>query len=128
VNYSVSCRVLALKLSRGWGVGFAAQWSRARFPTAAGMGDRLWTDKPPQYFTKPARPTQPPTLSGTRNENQAKWSDLWPGSEGRLIPTWDERHQERLRDDQLMISAVQIRLILVVWLWVIVTQVYRICH
>ena len=33
------------------------------------MGDRLWADKLPQYFTKPARPTQPPTLSGTGNEN-----------------------------------------------------------
>jgi len=58
-----------------------------RFPTAAGMGDRLWADKPPQYFTKPARPTQPLTLSRTGNEYQPKWSDvLWPGSEGRLIP------------------------------------------
>jgi len=32
------------------------------------MGDRLWADKPPKYFTKPARPTQPPTLTGTVNE------------------------------------------------------------
>jgi len=23
------------------------------------MGDRICADKPPQYFTKPARPTQP---------------------------------------------------------------------
>jgi len=50
------------------------------------MGDHLWADKPPQYFTKPASPTQPPTLSGTGNEYQPNWSDvLWPGSEGRLI-------------------------------------------
>jgi len=26
-------------------------------PYRRGMGDRLWTDKPPEYFTKPARPT-----------------------------------------------------------------------
>jgi len=57
-------------LSSGWGVGLAAQWSRV--PTAVGMGDRLWADKPPQYFTMPARPTQPHTLSGTGNENQPK--------------------------------------------------------
>jgi len=31
--------------------------------------------KPPQYFTKPPRPTQPPTLSGTGNEYQPKCGD-----------------------------------------------------
>jgi len=51
------------------------------------MGDRLWADKPAQYFMKAVRPTQPPTPSGTGSESQPKWSDvLWPGSEGRLIP------------------------------------------
>ena len=40
--------------------------------------------QPPQYFTKPSRPTQPPTLSGTGNEYQPKCSDaLWLGSKGR---------------------------------------------
>jgi len=44
------------------------------------MGDY----KPPQYFTKPPRPTQPPTLSGTENEYQPKCDDaLWLGSKGR---------------------------------------------
>jgi len=32
------------------------------------MGDRLRVSKPPHYFTKPPRPTQPPTLSVTGNE------------------------------------------------------------
>jgi len=31
--------------------------------------------KPPEYFTKAPRPTQPPTLSGTRNEYQPKCGD-----------------------------------------------------
>jgi len=31
--------------------------------------------KPPQYFTKPPRPTQPPSLSGTVNEYQSKCGD-----------------------------------------------------
>jgi len=85
VNYNVSCKIVAS--SSSYGVGLATQWSRVRFPTDAGMGDRLWADKPPQYFTKRARPTQPPTLGGTGNKYQPKWSDvMWPGSEGRLIP------------------------------------------
>jgi len=51
-----------------------------------GMSDRLWADKPRQYFTKQARPTQPPTLSGTRNDYHPKSSDVqWPGNKGRLI-------------------------------------------
>ena len=67
------------------------------------MGDRLWADKSPQYFTKPARPTQPLTLSETGNEYQPKWSDvLWPGSEGMAYSTSDERVPERLRDDRLI--------------------------
>jgi len=33
-----------------------------------GMGDRLLTGKPPRHFNKPLRPTQPPTLSGMRND------------------------------------------------------------
>ena len=44
--------------------------------------------KPPQYFTKPPRPTQPPTLSGTGNEYQPKCSDaLWLGSKGMINST-----------------------------------------
>jgi len=41
----------------------ATQWSQVRFPAAAastGMGDHLRTGKPPRYFTKPPKPTQPP--------------------------------------------------------------------
>jgi len=34
---------------------------------------------------------------------------------------------ECLRDDRLIISAIELRLLLVVWLWVFVTEVYRIC-
>jgi len=53
-------------------------------PHRPGVGDRLWADKLPQYFTKPARLTQPYALSGSGNEYQPKWSDvLWPGSKGR---------------------------------------------
>jgi len=49
-----------------------------------GMNDRLQVGKPPQYFTKPPRPTQPPTLSGTGNEYQPKWGNaLWLGSKGK---------------------------------------------
>ena len=39
------------------------------------MGDRLRAGKPPQYFTKPPRPTQLPTFSGTGNEYQSKCGD-----------------------------------------------------
>ena len=41
-------------------------------------------DKPPQNFTKPPTPTQPPTLNRMGNEFQPKCSDaLWLGSKGR---------------------------------------------
>jgi len=33
-------------------------------------------DKPPLYFTKSPRPTQPPTLSGTGNEYHPKCGDV----------------------------------------------------
>jgi len=39
------------------------------------MGDCIPAGKPPQYFTKLARPTQPPTLSGTGNEHRPKCID-----------------------------------------------------
>jgi len=35
---------------------------------STGMGDCLLAGKPPQYFTKPPRPTQPPTPSGRENK------------------------------------------------------------
>ena len=39
--------------------------------------------KPPQYFTKPPRPTQPPAFIGTGNEYQPKCGDaLRMGTEG----------------------------------------------
>ena len=45
---------------------------------------RFVLDKPPRYFTKPSRPTQPPTLCGTGNEYQPKCGDaLRLGSKGR---------------------------------------------
>jgi len=48
------------------------------------MDDCLLAGKPPQYFTKPPRPTQPPTLSGMGNEYQPKCGDaVWLGSKGR---------------------------------------------
>jgi len=55
---------------------------------STGMGDRLWAGKPPQYFIKPLRPTQPPPLSGTGNEYQPKCSDaLRLESKGRRHPS-----------------------------------------
>ena len=70
-----------------------------------------------QYFTKPARPAQPPTLIGTGNEYQLKWSNvLWLGVKAGTS-------DERLPDDKLIISAVYIKLILVVRLWVFVAYV-----
>ena len=77
----------------------ATRWSRVRFPAAAastGMGDRLrGGGKPPQYFIKQHRPTQPPTLSGTGNEYRPECGDaLRLGSKARhgsfcmLINLW----------------------------------------
>jgi len=39
------------------------------------MGDRFWRAYHPGIFTKPPRPTQPPTLSGTGNEYRPKSGD-----------------------------------------------------
>ena len=73
--------------SSGYGVGLATRRSRVQFPAAAtntGMNDRLPAGKPPQYFTKPPRSTQTPTLSGTGNEYWPKCGDvLWLGNKGR---------------------------------------------
>jgi len=44
-------------------------------PASTVIDDRLRTDKPPRYFTKPPRPTQPPTFSGTRSEYRPKCDD-----------------------------------------------------
>jgi len=60
-------------------VGLTAQCLQVRFPadaTNTAIGDRLWLGKPPQYFTKPPRPTQSPTLSGTGNDYQPTYSVL----------------------------------------------------
>jgi len=81
-------------LSSGSGVGLATQWSSIPRPRGAaastGMGDRFQVgrSKPPQYFTKPARPTQAFVFSGTGNEYQPKCSDvLWLGSKGMAYST-----------------------------------------
>ena len=64
-------------------------WRRGVAVTSLGVSTRLlyvgpgyywdgWPSsaaKPPQYFTKPPRPTQPPTLSGTGNEYQPRCGD-----------------------------------------------------
>ena len=50
------------------------RWFNSR-PPRPEIGDRLRAGKPPQYFTKPPRATQPPTLSWTGNEYQSKCSD-----------------------------------------------------
>ena len=55
-----------------------------RAPLVLGWVTSLRTGKLPQYFTKPPRPTQPPTLSETGNEYQPKCGDaLRLGSKGR---------------------------------------------
>ena len=58
------------------------------------MGDRFRAGKQPQYFTKPPRLTQPPTLSGKENEYQPKSGDaVRLGSNlkaGWLIPYVDK--------------------------------------
>ena len=54
--------------------------SRPLHAASTGMGNRLRAGKPPQYFTKPPRPTQPPTLSERGNEYQPRCGDalrLW---------------------------------------------------
>ena len=44
----------------------------------------VFSGQPPQYFSKPPRPTQPPALSGTGNEHQPKCGDaLWLESKCR---------------------------------------------
>jgi len=46
--------------------------------------DCIRMGKPPRYFTKPLRPTQPLALSGMRNEYRPKCGDApWLGSKGR---------------------------------------------
>ena len=50
------------------------------------MGDHLPAGKPPQYFTKPLRPTQPPTLSWMGNKYQPKCGDILQlGVKGRQV-------------------------------------------
>jgi len=53
--------------------------------SSTGMDDRLPARKPPQYFTEPPRPTQPPNLSRTGNKYRQKCGDaLRMGSKGRV--------------------------------------------
>jgi len=69
-----------------WGINPATTWSqvwhhRLNKPS---LGDCLQMRQPSQYFTKPHRLTQPPTLHGMANEYQPKCGDaLWLGSKGR---------------------------------------------
>ena len=66
-------------------------WAR---PVSTGMGDHLWQAQAyhPGAFTKPPRPTQPPTFSGMRNKYRPKGGDaLRLGSKaGRFIPHVDK--------------------------------------
>jgi len=59
------------------------------------MGDCLWADKLPQYFTKPARPTQPSTLVGRQmSTSQSEVTFCGPGVKtgtGMAYTTLDER-------------------------------------
>jgi len=76
------------------------------------MGDRLRAGKPPQNFTEPPRPTQPPTLSGTRNEYRPKYmygDALWMGvKEGWLIPYADKLCDPSLTRANLRASGISI--------------------
>jgi len=90
---------------------------------STGMGNRRRAGKPSQYFTEPPRPTQPPTLSGTRYEGRAakvRWQSA-AGSKGRYgsfcwcinvwwqvkicDPSLTRAIPERLRDAQLVIKC-----------------------
>ena len=65
--------------------------------TVTGMGDRLRAGKPPSYFTKSPRSTQPPTLRGTANECRSNcddgsfhvWINMWVAGKtvGSLVNT-----------------------------------------
>ena len=50
-------------------------WADEATEPDSDIGDRLRAAKPPRFFTKPLRPTQPPALCGTRNEYRPKCSD-----------------------------------------------------
>jgi len=82
---SVSVKLISMVV---WRLGHWI-WSRVRFPAAAAntalMDDRLGRGKPAQYFTKPPRQTQPPTLLGTVNKYRPKCGDILRlGSKGRM--------------------------------------------
>ena len=99
---------------------------RVRFAATAAStatGDRLRAGKPPQYFAKPSRPAQPPTLSWTGNEYQPKCGDAllcgWGVKAGMVHSTcglacgWQVKLcdpslarvvPERLSDQQLIIK------------------------
>jgi len=77
---------------------FATQWSWVQSPAAAlsvstGIGDLSSGGHTTSVCNQPPRPTQPPTLCGTRNEYRPKCGDaLWLGVKaGWLIPLMDKR-------------------------------------
>ena len=70
-----ACSEPKLNLNPTVDVVYDSRRSLVQFPAAAtntGMGDGLRVGKPPQYYTKLPRPTQPPTLSGTEDECQSQ--------------------------------------------------------
>jgi len=86
-------------------------WRRSVAVTSLGVSTKLlyvgpgkywdgWpslADKPPKYFTKQPRPTQPPILSGTWNEYQPKCSDaLRLGSKGWYLSALEMSHDKSL--------------------------------
>jgi len=78
-----------------------------RFMAYYWMGERLRTGKPPQYFTQPPRPTQPPTLRWTGNEYQPKCGDAFRlGSKSTMAhcDPFSRAIPERLRDESLTIK------------------------
>jgi len=90
-EYSPSHCGSVARWSSGYSVGLATRPSRVEFPAAAtnnGMADCLGADKPPQYFTKPRRPTPSPTLSGTGNDMSTRQSAATPGGWGVKRQVW----------------------------------------
>ena len=64
LRFSVS----SLRFRRWFGVeGVPRSYSTAG-PLNTGMGDRLWTERPPRYiqYNQPPKPTQHPTVSGRK--------------------------------------------------------------
>jgi len=128
VNYDVSCRVVVCFLVRASDLRLTPPRGSV---TVFGRINHL--------SISPSPPGQLSLLPSVGREMSTSQSDvrnvLWPGSKGRLHFGWTYRWQvrlrnplltralpERLRDDRLiMISAIQIRLLLVVLLCIFVT-------